>query len=246
MTAQIASHPPDRSGRRMTISLSAVAGIGYAAAWIVSLSVGSPNPSMAAPGSQVVAAFAGRAGYPPHKIRLLADGTSTGGRLTAQRVTLLGAADGANAHRHAASAGGNGHAAAVIVLALLVIIIAATSVVIASPRWRRQLPRFSGAAAGGLLAAYFVARGIAELFVINYSRPESYRENWGGPSPAGVLAVHSGPGLAILIFAGVCLYRRRRARRKAVSAPGRGGLRESAGTLSDISPAGSTGSSTSR
>jgi hypothetical protein len=90
MTAQIASHPPDRSGRRMAISLSAVAGIGYTPAWIVSLSAGAPNPSVAGPGSQVVAAFAGRVGYPPHTIRLLADSTSTGGRLTAQRVTLLG------------------------------------------------------------------------------------------------------------------------------------------------------------
>jgi hypothetical protein len=245
MTAQIASHPPGRSGRRMAISPSAVASIGYTAAWAISLPVGAPNPSVAAPGSQVVAAPAGRAGYPPPTIRLLADSTPTGGRLTAQRVTLLRAADGANAHHHAAPAGGNGHAGAVIVLALLVIIIAATSVTAASPRWRRRLPRLSGAAAGGLLAAYLVARGIAEFFVINYSRPESYRENWGGPSLAGVLAVHSGPGLAILTFAGVYLYRWRRAHRKAVSAPG-AGLKTATGAFSDTSPAGSTGSSTSR
>ncbi len=230
MTAQITSHPPDRSGRRMGIGLSA----------------GAPNPRVTAPGSQVVAAFAGRVGYPPHTIRLPADSTSTGGWLTAQRVTLLGAADGANFHHHAAPAGGNGHAGAVIVLALLVIIIAATSVVVASSRWRRRLPRFSGAAAGGLLAAYLVVRGFVEFFVINYSRPESYRENWGGPSLAGVLAVHSGPGLAILIFAGMYLYRWRRAQRKAASAPGAQGLRKSAGALSDTSPANSTGSSTSR
>ncbi len=95
-----------------------------------------------------------------------------------------------------------------------------TGVVGASPRCRRRLPRFSGAAAAGLLAAYLVVRGIVEFFVINYSRPESYRENWGGPSLAGVLAVHSGPGLAILIAAGVSLCRWRRAQRKAVSAPG--------------------------
>jgi hypothetical protein len=246
MTAQIASHPPDHSGRRMAISLSAVAGIGYTAAWVASLPARAPNPSVAAPGSQVVAAPARRVGYPPHTIRLLADSTSTGGRLTAQWVTLLGAGDGANAHRHAAPAGGNGHADAVIVLALLVIIIAATSVVVASPSERRRLPRFTGATAGGLLAAYLVVRGIAEFFVINYSRPESYREDWGGPSLAGVLAVHSGPGLAILIFAGVHLYRWRRPRRKAASAPRRAGLRESAGALSDTSPAGSTSSSTSR
>ena len=96
----------------------------------------------------------------------------------------------------------------------------ATGVVGASPRWRRRLPRFSGAAVGGLLAAYLVVRGIVEFFVISYSRPQSYRENWGGPSLAGVLAVHSGPELAILIFAGVYLYRLRQAQRKAVSAPG--------------------------
>jgi hypothetical protein len=77
---------------------------------------------------------------------------------------------------------------------------------------------------GGLLAVYFVIRGVVEFFVIDYSRPETYRNLWGGPSLAGVLAVHSGPGLAILIFAGVYLSRRRRARRKAVSVPGaRGG-----------------------
>ena len=44
----------------MAVGLSALAGIGYAAAWIISLSVGAPNPSVAASGSQVVSAFAGR------------------------------------------------------------------------------------------------------------------------------------------------------------------------------------------
>jgi hypothetical protein len=46
----------------MTVSRSALAGIGYAAAWIISVSVGAPNPSVAASGSQVVAAFAGHSG----------------------------------------------------------------------------------------------------------------------------------------------------------------------------------------
>ena len=62
MTAQITSAQADRPGRRMAVSLSALAGTGYAAAWIISLSVGAPNPSVAASGSQVVAAFAGRSG----------------------------------------------------------------------------------------------------------------------------------------------------------------------------------------
>ena len=62
MTAQITVAQADRPGRRIPVSLSALAGIGYAAAWIISLSVGAPNPSVAASGSQVVAAFAGRSG----------------------------------------------------------------------------------------------------------------------------------------------------------------------------------------
>lgn len=125
---------------------------------------------------------------------------------------------------HMVSAGRNGHAGGVIVLALLVIIIVAAVIMAASPRWRRRLPRFTAAAVGGLLAAYEVARGIVEFFLIHYSQPESYRDDWGGPSLAGVLAVHSGPGLAILIFAGVYLHHWRRARRRkarAADAPAR-------------------------
>lgn len=66
-------------------------------------------------------------------------------------------------------------------------------------------------AAGGLLALYLVARGIAEFFVIRYSDPASYRDAWGGPSLAGVFAVHSGPGFAILAAAVVIAWRKWRA-----------------------------------
>jgi hypothetical protein len=51
MTAQITPAQPARPGRRMAVSRSALAGISYAAAWIISVSVGAPNPSVAAPGS---------------------------------------------------------------------------------------------------------------------------------------------------------------------------------------------------
>jgi len=88
-----------------------------------------------------------------------------------------------------------------------------------SPRRGRQLLWFTAVTVGGLLALFLVVRGIVEFFVVDYSRPETYRDLWGGPSLAGVLAVHSGPGLLILIFAGVYLYRWR-ARRKAVSVLG--------------------------
>lgn len=51
--------PADPGRRHLAISPSRLAGIGYAAAWVISLAVGAPNPSVAAPGRQVVAAFAG-------------------------------------------------------------------------------------------------------------------------------------------------------------------------------------------
>ena len=75
MTAQITSTRPDRPGRRKAVSLSALAGIGYAATWIISLSVGAPNPSVAASGSPVVAAIAGRSG-PTLAMYALAEGVA--------------------------------------------------------------------------------------------------------------------------------------------------------------------------
>ena len=62
MTAEIASAQAPRPGRRRAVSLSALAGIGYSAAWIISLSVGAPNPAVDATGRQVVAAFAAHRG----------------------------------------------------------------------------------------------------------------------------------------------------------------------------------------
>ncbi|MBO0776428.1 MAG: hypothetical protein J2P34_08940 [Actinobacteria bacterium] len=103
------------------------------------------------------------------------------------------------------------------VLAVLALAVAAGIVFAVSPTWRRRLPRVTGAAAGGLLAAYLVVRGIVEFFIVDYANPASYRESWGGPSLAGVLAVHSVPGLALLAAAGGYLLHRRRARRYAAS-----------------------------
>ena len=53
-------------------------------------------------------------------------------------------------------------------------------------------------AIGPVLVVYLVGRGVAELFLIHYGDPASYAKDWGGPSLAGVLAVHSGPGLVII------------------------------------------------
>jgi hypothetical protein len=68
---------------------------------------------------------------------------------------------------------------------------------------------------GFVLGVYLVGRAIAELFAINYNDPASYRLDWGGPSLAGVLAVHAGPGLAVLVSAAVYLWRRMRSGHRA-------------------------------
>ena len=62
---------------------------------------------------------------------------------------------------------------------------------------------------GLVLAIYLVVRAIAEPFVIDVNDPDSYRSDWGGPSLIGVLAVHAGPALVIVIAAVVWFVRRR-------------------------------------
>jgi cbb3-type cytochrome oxidase subunit 3 len=96
---------------------------------------------------------------------------------------------------------------AALVVLLLIVIAGVASIV--SPRWRRRAPRAISLAAGGLVAAYLIGRGIAEFWQVDYSSPASYQHAWGGPTLAGVFAVHSGPGLIILIAIVVWLYRRR-------------------------------------
>jgi len=67
------------------------------------------------------------------------------------------------------------------------------------------------AGAGVVLGVYLILRAAVELFVIDYGDPASYRDDWGGPSLAGVLAVHCLPGIiaAVLLVRAV---RRRRTR----------------------------------
>ena len=62
MTTQAPTKSRARAVRWRSMSLPAAAGIGYCTAWITSSSVGAPNPSVAASGAQVVAAFAGHGG----------------------------------------------------------------------------------------------------------------------------------------------------------------------------------------
>jgi len=50
-------------------------------------------------------------------------------------------------------------------------------------------------ALGVIVGLYLFGRAVAEPFVIDLTDPATYHNDWGGPSLAGVLAVHCGPGL---------------------------------------------------
>jgi hypothetical protein len=64
-----------------------------------------------------------------------------------------------------------------------------------------------------VLGLFFVVRAIAELVVIDFSDPATYRDDWGGPSLVGVLLVHCGPGLLVVALGAVYLVRRSKRRR---------------------------------
>lgn len=68
---------------------------------------------------------------------------------------------------------------------------------------------------GLVLGLYLVVRAIAEPFVIDFGDPATYRNDWGGPSLAGVLAVHCGPGLVAAVLMVTAMVRRRRSRKVA-------------------------------
>jgi hypothetical protein len=63
-------------GRNRAVArVSVLAGAGYMIAWVASQLVGAPNPSIAAPGAQVVASFAGHGG-PTMAMFVLAEGVT--------------------------------------------------------------------------------------------------------------------------------------------------------------------------
>jgi hypothetical protein len=102
----------------------------------------------------------------------------------------------------------------IAVVALLFLVVISGLIGIFSRRWRRTGLRFSGLTVAGLVALYAVGRGIAEFWTVNYSDPATYEHSWGGPSLAGVFAVHSGPGFVIVIAAAWWLVRRRTRNRR--------------------------------
>ncbi|MEU6861155.1 hypothetical protein AB0B28_20045 [Glycomyces sp. NPDC046736] len=51
-----------------------------------------------------------------------------------------------------------------------------------------------------IVGGYFIVRALVEPFVIDFGDPASYRDDWGGPSLIGVLAVHMVPGILAAIL----------------------------------------------
>ena len=111
-----------------------------------------------------------------------------------------------------ATSGAGSRIVGIAVLVLLLLLVLAGVAAIFSRRWRRRASQIIGLTVAGFVAAYLVGRGIAEFWVVDYASPASYQHSWGGPSLAGVFAVHTGPGLIIVIMTAVWLYRRVRYR----------------------------------
>ncbi|MEU4695156.1 hypothetical protein [Actinoplanes sp. NPDC023714] len=93
---------------------------------------------------------------------------------------------------------------------------------------------------GTIIALYFVVRAVAEPFLIDMSDPSTYQADWGGPSLAGVLLVHCGPGVVAAILLGFA-FRRWWGRRLAAEAdrawPYRGAGEHSRRSRADRRPA---------
>ena len=61
-----------------------------------------------------------------------------------------------------------------------------------------------------VVALYLVGRAVVEVATVDPAHPETYRLSWGGPHYLGVVLVHAGPGVLVLVLAAA--HRRRRSR----------------------------------
>lgn len=96
----------------------------------------------------------------------------------------------------------------VVMLVLMAVLLVLAVIALVSPRRRRDAARAAAWCVGLPVALYLVGRGVAEFFTVDFGNAASYQNDWGGPSLAGVLLVHAGPGLLILFAAAVLAWRR--------------------------------------
>jgi hypothetical protein len=76
----------------------------------------------------------------------------------------------------------------------------------------RRALRVAGIGVLVLIGVFLVVRAVVEVAMVDPGNPASYRDDWGGPSYPGVLLVHAGPGLLVVVLAVLVLVRRRRDR----------------------------------
>jgi hypothetical protein len=69
------------------------------------------------------------------------------------------------------------------------------------------------------IGTFFVVRAAAEPFAISLTDPATYRDDWGGPSLIGVLAVHTLPGVVALALMMITVARARRRSRGTTAQP---------------------------
>ena len=60
------------------------------------------------------------------------------------------------------------------------------------------------------LGTFLVARAVVEVVAVDPGNPSTYRDDWGGPTYAGVLLVHAGPGVLVVALVAWLLWRRGR------------------------------------
>jgi len=77
----------------------------------------------------------------------------------------------------------------------------------------RKAASIVGSALGLIIGLYLIVRAVVEPFTIDVSDSATYRDDWGGPTLLGVLAVHCGPGLLAAAAIVAVLVRRRSSRR---------------------------------
>jgi hypothetical protein len=61
-----------------------------------------------------------------------------------------------------------------------------------------------------VLGTFLVARAVVEVVAVDPGDPSTYRDDWGGPTYAGVLLVHAGPGVLVVALVAWLLWRRGR------------------------------------
>jgi hypothetical protein len=79
----------------------------------------------------------------------------------------------------------------------------------------RRALRVVGLVLALLVAFFLIARAAVELVTVNPLQPETYRDDWGGPTYLGVLLVHVGPGVLAVVLLVRWLRRRAGNRRGA-------------------------------